>query len=99
MIFLNLFHFLFIYIYIHILIQGSYFYIGGRNINRYIKGGDWGWIKHGKMTKMTYFAFDSSEPNGSFSSPEDCMFFHGARGYLLHNACCDCYAAGFICEK
>ncbi|CAC5412308.1 unnamed protein product [Mytilus coruscus] len=72
---------------------GSYFYIGGRNINRYKSGGDWRWIKHGKMTKMTYFAFDSSEPNGSFSSPEDCIFFHGARGYLFHNACCDCYAA------
>ncbi|XP_063411549.1 uncharacterized protein LOC134694468 [Mytilus trossulus] len=30
---------------------------------------DWRWIKHGKMTKMTYFAFDSSEPNGSFLHP------------------------------
>ncbi|XP_063411551.1 uncharacterized protein LOC134694469 [Mytilus trossulus] len=61
---------------------GQHYYIGGRNVNRYKSGGDWRWIKHGKMTKMTYFAFDSSEPNGSFSSPEDCLLFHGTRGYI-----------------
>ncbi|CAC5422313.1 unnamed protein product [Mytilus coruscus] len=42
---------------------------------RYTTGGDWRWFKkNGNMVKMTYFAFDNGESNGSLSAPQDCMF-------------------------
>ncbi|XP_078323233.1 uncharacterized protein LOC144622431 [Crassostrea virginica] len=77
--------------------SGLSFYVGGRNVNRRKPGGDWRWIKNGKMTKMTYFAFGAGEPNGSDKSPEDCMFFYAGDRYRLHNVSCD-YPGGYICE-
>ncbi|CAC5414677.1 ATG4 [Mytilus coruscus] len=61
----------------------SSFFIGGRNVSRYISGGDWRWIKQGKMTKMEYFDFDSNEPNGSFAIPQDCLLLNGGRSHNL----------------
>lgn len=58
------------------LSAGLHYIVGGRNINRYKPGGDWRWIKKGKMTKMSYFAFGRCQPNGGNSSPNDCMFFY-----------------------
>ncbi|XP_052080521.1 lymphocyte antigen 75-like [Mytilus californianus] len=81
---------------------GVHYYVGARNINRYKTGGDWRWIKKdGEMVKMTYFAFDGGEPNGSFSSPEDCMLFLGSRRYRFHNVWCanGGLLGGYICEK
>ncbi|CAG2258009.1 unnamed protein product [Mytilus edulis] len=81
--------------------SGKHYYVGGRNINRYIPGGDWRWIKNGQMTKMTYYAFGGGEPNGSNASPQDCMFFYAAERYIFHNVFCDngSYRGGYICEK
>ncbi|XP_052079321.1 uncharacterized protein LOC127717637 [Mytilus californianus] len=78
---------------------GSSFFIGGRNVNRYISGGDWRWIQKGKMTKMAYFDFDSNEPNGSFARPQDCLLLNGGRSYNFRSDDCDAYSIGFICEK
>ncbi|XP_061164729.1 uncharacterized protein LOC133173725 [Saccostrea echinata] len=77
-----------------------HFYVGGRNINRRKPGGDWRWIKHGQMTKMTYHAFGAGEPNGSDRSPQDCMFFYAGERYTFHNVFCDngSYLGGYICE-
>ncbi|XP_063412491.1 uncharacterized protein LOC134695205 [Mytilus trossulus] len=82
--------------------SGVHYYVGGRNINRYKPGGDWRWIKkNGDTVKMTYFAFDKAEPNGSLSAPQDCMFFYAARGYRFHNVWCAMgdLLGGYICEK
>ena len=81
-------------------LSGLPFYVGGRNINRRKPGGDWRWIKNGKMTKMTYFAFGPGEPNGSDKSPQDCMFFYALDRYNLHNVSCDHGhdLGGYICE-
>ena len=81
-------------------LSGLSFYVGGRNVNRRKPGGDWKWIKKGKMTKMTYFAFGAGEPNGSDKSPEDCMFFYAGDRYKLHDIDCDnrTYLGGYICE-
>ncbi|XP_071147968.1 uncharacterized protein [Mytilus edulis] len=81
---------------------GVHYYVGGRNINRYTPGGDWRWIKHnGDMVKMTYFAFDNGEPNGSLSAPQDCMFFYAARKYSFHAVWCDHggLLGGYICQR
>ncbi|XP_071150721.1 C-type lectin domain family 4 member G-like [Mytilus edulis] len=82
---------------LHYMNTGSSFFIGGRNINRHISGGDWRWIKHGKMTKMTYFAFDAVQPNGSSRYPQDCLSLNGQQRLYDNN--CDSYSVGFICEK
>ncbi|XP_063412145.1 macrophage mannose receptor 1-like [Mytilus trossulus] len=79
--------------------SGSSFFIGGRNVNRYISGGDWRWIKQGKMTKMAYFDFDSNEPNGSLALPQDCVLLNAGSRYNLRSDTCDAYSIGFICEK
>ncbi|XP_062596734.1 uncharacterized protein LOC134258205 [Saccostrea cucullata] len=80
--------------------KGIHFYVGGRNINRRKPGGDWRWIKHGQMTKMTYYAFGAREPNGSDRSPEDCLFFYAGERYTFHNVYCDngTHLGGYICE-
>ncbi|VDI08190.1 Hypothetical predicted protein, partial [Mytilus galloprovincialis] len=65
--------------------QGLHFHVGGRNINRYVPGGDWRWIKNGKMNKMTYKAFGSGQPDGTNASPQDCMFFYAGERYAFHN--------------
>ncbi|CAG2203473.1 unnamed protein product [Mytilus edulis] len=81
---------------------GVHYYVGGRNINRYKTGGDWRWIKKdGKMVKMTYFAFDNGEPNGTFNGAQDCMFFLASRGYRFHAVWCAMggLLGGYICEK
>ena len=79
-------------------LSGLSFYVGGRNINRRKPGGDWRWIKNGKMTKMTYFAFGAGEPDGSDKSPQDCMVFLVADRYQFHNYPCENYFLGYICE-
>ncbi|XP_071162451.1 uncharacterized protein [Mytilus edulis] len=81
---------------------GVHYYVGGRNINRYKTGGDWRWIKKdGEMVKMTYFAFDNGEPNGTFNGAQDCMFFLASRGYRFHSVWCAMggLLGGYICEK
>ncbi|XP_061163726.1 uncharacterized protein LOC133172908 [Saccostrea echinata] len=79
---------------------GYNYFVGGRNINRRKSGGDWRWIKNGQMTKMKYFAFAAGEPNGSDSSPQDCMMFYAGKRYKFHNIYCDngSYLGGYICE-
>ncbi|XP_071149955.1 uncharacterized protein [Mytilus edulis] len=80
--------------------SGILFYVGGRNINRYTPGGDWRWIKkNGDMVKMTYFAFDTGEPDGSLSAPQDCLVFYAPREYRFHNFHCAGSYGGYICEK
>ncbi|VDI08189.1 Hypothetical predicted protein, partial [Mytilus galloprovincialis] len=44
---------------------GINFNVEGRNINRYIPGGDWRWIQNGKMIKMKYKAFGKNQTDGS----------------------------------
>ena len=83
---------------ISLSLSGLSFYVGGRNINRRKPGGDWRWIKNGKMTKMTYFAFGGGEPDGSDRSPQDCMVFFALDRYQLHNFPCENYFLGYICE-
>ena len=80
---------------------GLHFYVGGRNINRRKPGGDWRWIRNGKMIKMTYHAFGVGEPGGSDRAPEDCMFFYASDRYIFHNVPCDSGRdhGGYICEK
>ena len=81
-------------------LKGLHYIFGGRNINRYKPGGDWRWIKkNGEMVKMTYFAFDTGEPNGSLSASEDCIMFHASRRYRIHNIGCGGSYGGYICEK
>nr|XP_022322048.1 uncharacterized protein LOC111123779 isoform X1 [Crassostrea virginica] len=79
---------------------GLSFYVGGRNINRRKPGGDWRWIKNGKMSKMTYFAFGATQPDGNDKYPQDCMFFYAPDRYKLHDVFCDNghYLGGYICE-
>ncbi|XP_048775102.2 uncharacterized protein LOC125679709 [Ostrea edulis] len=80
---------------------GLHFYVGGRNINRRKPGGgDWRWIRNGKMMKMTYHAFGAGQPDGSDSSPQDCMFFYAGERYTFHDVYCDngSYLGGYICE-
>nr|XP_022322050.1 uncharacterized protein LOC111123780 [Crassostrea virginica] len=77
---------------------GLSFFVGGRNINRRKPGGDWRWIKNGKMNKMTHFTlFAAGEPNGGDNSPEDCLAFYAPDRYKLHSNTCD-YLGGYICE-
>ncbi|XP_052080515.1 uncharacterized protein LOC127718502 [Mytilus californianus] len=81
---------------------GVHYFIGGRNINRYKPGGDWRWIrKNGDMVKMTYFAFDSAEPDGTVSRSEDCIFFYAFRKYKFHSVWCEngSLLGGYICQK
>lgn len=91
---------------IHLLLMSIFkdvvYHVGGRNINRYQPGGDWRWIKkNGDMVKMTYFAFDHGEPNGTLKAAQDCMNFLAVRKYALHaNHCANGgYKGGYICEK
>ncbi|XP_063412106.1 uncharacterized protein LOC134694929 [Mytilus trossulus] len=80
---------------------GLHFHVGGRNINRYIPGGDWRWIQNGKMNKMTYKAFCTRQPDGSNAAPQDCMMFYAGERYILHDVYCDhpSWGSGYICEK
>ncbi|XP_063411353.1 uncharacterized protein LOC134694279 [Mytilus trossulus] len=80
---------------------GINFNVGGRNINRYIPGGDWRWIQNGKMIKMKYKAFGTNQPDGSNASPQDCMLFYVGERYILHDTFCDhpSWKSGYICEK
>jgi hypothetical protein len=75
--------------------------VGGRNINRRKPGGDWRWIRNGKMIKMAYHAFGAKQPDGSDRAPEDCIFFYAGENYALHDMYCDngLYHGGYICEK
>ncbi|VDI81807.1 Hypothetical predicted protein [Mytilus galloprovincialis] len=81
--------------------SGVHYYVGGRNVNRHVSGGDWRWIKNGQMTQMTYNAFGDGEPNGSFASPQDCMYFYALDRYHFYNVYCDngTNIGGYICEK
>ncbi|XP_052074812.1 C-type lectin domain family 4 member M-like [Mytilus californianus] len=81
--------------------SGLHYYVGGRNINRYVTGGDWRWIKNELMTKMTYYAFGDGEPNGSIASPQDCMYFYALNIYHFYNVMCDSGTniGGYICEN
>ncbi|VDI64403.1 Hypothetical predicted protein [Mytilus galloprovincialis] len=80
---------------------GLHFFIGGRNINRYVPGGDWRWIQKGKMNKMTYKAFGTRQPDGSNTLPQDCIMFYSRERYILHDVPCDhpAWSSGYICEK
>ncbi|VDI59686.1 Hypothetical predicted protein, partial [Mytilus galloprovincialis] len=80
---------------------GNHYYVGGRNINRYRQNGDWRWIKHGKATPMTYFAFAEGQPSGTAKNEEDCMFFYANNRYQFYDIECDNkgYYGGYICEK
>ncbi|CAC5410152.1 unnamed protein product [Mytilus coruscus] len=80
---------------------GLHFHIGGRNINRYVPGGDWRWIQNGKMNKMTYKAFGARQPDGSNAGPQDCMMFYAGERYIFHDILCDhpSWSSGYICEK
>ncbi|CAG2194948.1 unnamed protein product [Mytilus edulis] len=78
---------------------GYSFFIGGRNINRHISGGDWRWLKNEKMTKMNYFAFAAKQPNGSFGDPQDCLLLYAPERYNVYDDYCDTSFKGFICEK
>ncbi|VDI46144.1 Hypothetical predicted protein [Mytilus galloprovincialis] len=78
--------------------KGKSFFVGGRNINRYVPGGDWRWIRNGKMTKMTYKAFASGRPNGSHSTEKDCMIFYAPVGHSIYDDTCNHYLHGYICE-
>eukprot|EP00105_Crassostrea_gigas_P023095 XP_011442822.1 PREDICTED: uncharacterized protein LOC105339108 isoform X2 [Crassostrea gigas] len=79
---------------------GISYYVGGRNINSKKPGGDWRWIKHGTMTKMTYFVFSKGEPSGTEQSPENCMIFLAGDRYKIHDVFCDngYNLGGYICE-
>ncbi|VDH93635.1 Hypothetical predicted protein [Mytilus galloprovincialis] len=79
--------------------KGISFYIGGRNINRYVPGGDWKWIRYGKMIKMKYKAFGSGQPDGSNSNSQDCMLFYSGDKHSIHDGSCIHYLHGYICEK
>ena len=85
---------------IFVSLSGQSFLVGGRNINRRKPGGDWRWIKNGKMTKMTYFAFGPGQPDGTDRSPQDCIAFYAPDRYMLHDYPCDHgqYKGGYICE-
>ncbi|XP_063412594.1 C-type lectin domain family 4 member E-like [Mytilus trossulus] len=80
---------------------GNSYYVGGRNINRYLPNGDWRWIKHGKATPMTYFAFQEGQPSGTAKDEQDCMFFYANDRYQFYDIHCDhkSYYGGYICEK
>ncbi|XP_071149706.1 uncharacterized protein [Mytilus edulis] len=79
---------------------GISYFVGGRNVNRYLSSGDWRWIKHGNATKMTYFAFAPGQPSWSAEKGEDCMFFYANDRYNFYNVMCDNghFLGGFICE-
>ncbi|CAG2237665.1 unnamed protein product [Mytilus edulis] len=82
--------------------SGIHYYVGGRNINRYMPGGDWRWIKkNGDAIKMTYFAFDDGEPNGTLSVPQDCMCFYATRRYTFQAVWCENggVLSGYICQR
>lgn len=52
------------------------------------------------MTKMSYFAFGSGQPDGVDRKPQDCMFFYATERYRFHDVHCDrFYKGGYICEK
>ncbi|XP_052103386.1 C-type lectin domain family 4 member E-like [Mytilus californianus] len=80
---------------------GIHYYVGGRNINRYLPNGDWRWIKNGKVTKMTYFAFAEGQPSGTAKDEQDCMFLYANNKYQFYDIECDkeIYYGGYICEK
>lgn len=81
--------------------SGVHYYVGGRNVNRYLPNGDWRWIQHGKATKMTYVAFAFRQgPGGTTDSEKDCMFFYARDRYKFHDHGCDngSYLGGYICE-
>lgn len=79
-------------------IIGRSYWIGGRNINREIQGGDWRWVKNGNFSKMSYFAFGPGQPTGTKGSPQNCMWLYSPYHYQFTDDSCT-MLAHYICEK
>lgn len=77
---------------------GRNYWIGGRNINREIQGGDWRWVKNGTFSKMSYFAFGPGQPSGSKGTPENCLWLYPAYNYQFIDDICTS-SVYYICEK
>ncbi|XP_052081166.1 perlucin-like protein [Mytilus californianus] len=80
---------------------GVHYFVGGRNINRYLQSGDWRWIKNGNATQMTYFAFGNGQPGGTALDEQDCMLFYANDRYKFYDVSCDHSNSqgGYICEN
>nr|XP_034309523.1 uncharacterized protein LOC105326448 isoform X2 [Crassostrea gigas] len=78
--------------------NGRSYWIGGRNINREIQGGDWRWVKNGTFSKMSYYAFGPGQPSGSKGTPENCLWLYPTYHYQFIDDICT-YSVYYICEK
>lgn len=64
------------------------YFIGGRNINREIQGGDWRWVKNGNFSKMSYFAFGPGQPDGTRGNPQNCLWLYPTFQYQFIDDYC-----------
>lgn len=55
--------------------------IGARDFNQDLKGGDWRWARRGFNSRLSYFAFGTSEPDGSKTNPELCLGLDPNKNY------------------
>ncbi|XP_062598659.1 perlucin-like protein [Saccostrea cucullata] len=78
--------------------NGQHYAIGGRDMNRGIKGGDWRWVRNGRVTRMSYFAFSPGEPSGTKASPELCLWLLSNHQYQFADVPCNSVAR-YVCEK
>ncbi|XP_048736790.2 perlucin-like protein [Ostrea edulis] len=78
--------------------NGQNYAIGGRDFNREKKGSDWRWVGYDRVSRMSYFAFGPSEPNGTKGSPELCLWLYAGYKYQFIDVACTSVAR-YICEK
>lgn len=78
--------------------NGRSYFIGGRNINREIQGGDWRWVKNGNFSKMSYFAFGPGQPDGTKGNPQNCLWLYPTFQYQFIDDYCTS-SVYYICEK
>lgn len=74
-------------------VLGQSYSIGGRK-----KDGVWEWVRNGRFSKMSYFVFSPSEPNGSKSKPENCAAIASDLHYYVYDFSCNSVVR-YICEK
>lgn len=73
--------------------NGQSYSIGGRK-----KDGNWEWVRDGRFSKMSYFVFSPSEPDGSKSKPEYCVAIAASLHYYVYDFSCNSVVR-YICEK
>lgn len=80
------------------LFKGLFYAIGARDFNQDLKGGDWRWARRGFNSRLSYFAFGASEPDGTKTNPELCLGLDPNKNYEFVDIPCST-PFRYICEK